>query len=625
MIARRVAAGVAVAFLTVIVGSSVLASGTITLSVTPQAVLSWSAHPDTTNYKVRRQSGTACDNLSKIADVAPPTTTYTDTTAVVGQTYCYAITAVHIDASTTVSNKVTVTIQAAGPTPTPTPAAAVPHVIAVTPTNGAVDVPVSSSATATFDQDMDPATLTASCLRIVPTANPSSPVPAVVTYDAPSRTATIDPTADLSPSTQYGLVVCTGARSTAGVATDGSSTTFTTAAPAATPTPVPPTPTPTPIPPTPTPTPAPTPPPAGNVCSSPGTVVGYGSSTVGGAGGATIQVSTVAQLRSAVATTGARIVNMAPGLYDLGGTDLAVNKANKTILGNGAVTKRGSVKITASQIIVRNLKGRSGDEVPVAANDVDSFTLNGNAGHRDHIVLDHVEGIWGPDVSSAVLGDVTDVTIQCSIFGEGLLHSRHTESGDLDGHSLAFNIASTDAAAFPQRITLYGNGFTTSQSRQPRVIGAVAVDIIDSVFYNYGEGPQGNPQSLNLIGDTWKKGPAPAAAGIPFETLLWRYQPGGHGAFVSRQDNSVFISDSNAIGFTPSTPTGDDAAVLRSTPEVAPSSSSIGHAAAFTMVVNFAGATTADATTTRLRSNMINGTGVYYNGVGQPPPNPTWP
>jgi hypothetical protein len=43
------------------------------------------------------------------------------------------------------------------------------------------------------------------------------------------------------------------------------------------------------------------------------------------------------------------------------------------------------------------------------------------------------------------------------------------------------------------------------------------------------------------------------------------------------------------------------------------------------MVTQLAGPTSADATTLRLRSNVINGTGVYYNGVGESPPNPTWP
>lgn len=372
----------------------------------------------------------------------------------------------------------------------------------------------------------------------------------------------------------------------------------------------------------PTPAPTATPPVGDNACAS-GEIVGYGAATVGGAGGQVMSVSTVAQLRSAVSASGRRIVSMAPGLYDLGGNDLAINSSNLTLLGNGAVTKRGAVKITASQVIVRNLKSRSGDESGVGV-DVDSFNVNGNAAPRAFIVLDHVEGLWGPDVSAAMLGRITDMTIQCSIFGEGLFESIHSESHDADGHGLAFNVASTDASAFAERLTLYGNAFTTSQSRQPRLIGCKACDLIDNVFFNYDEGPQGNAFSLNLIGNTWKWGPAPAAKGLTPERLLWRYQGGGHGAFTSRIDASVYIADAAAIGFTPAVPAGDDQAVLRNSPLVAPSASSIGSAAAFEMVAQLAGASTADAHTLRLRANIRNGTGLYFSGVGYAPPNPSW-
>lgn len=335
------------------------------------------------------------------------------------------------------------------------------------------------------------------------------------------------------------------------------------------------------------------------------------------------EVDTVAELRTAIGTTGPRIVNMAPGLYDLNG-DLALAKPFLTVNGNSAQTKRGSWKITASQVIIRDVASRSGDQPPVNGADVDSFTLNGNRAPIDHIVLDHVEGIWGPDVSGAMLGRVTDVTIQCSIFGEGLLRSSHPESGDNDGHGLAFNVASEDATSAAERITFYGVLFTTSEARMPRIIGAAATDIIDSTFYNHTKPPQGNPQSLNLIGNTWKKGPSPAAAGFTFDTRLWQYQPGGHGAFGSRLDGRVYIADAQYWGFTPTTPSGDDGRVLRSTPLVAPSVPSIGYGPAYAMVTTSAGLRRADATTQRLRSNVVNGTGTYYNGAGFSGPNPSW-
>lgn len=430
-----------------------------------------------------------------------------------------------------------------------------------------------------FHVEVDPQQVVLKCQPApsaspVPTAEPASPTPTV----APAPT--VAPTATPSP------------------------------VPTATPTPVP-TATPSPVP-TATPSPTPVPVPSG--------VVGFGADTVGGQGGPTLAVSTVAELRSAVGQTGARVVSMAPGVYDLSGNDLNITSDHLTIEGNGAILRSGSLKIQASQVIVRDLKSRSGDGNGVNAQNVDAITINGNNTAVSNVVLDHVEAIWGPDVSLALLGNVSNVTIQYSIIGEGLFRSAHPEANeDNDGHSLAFNAASGQIS----NLTIYGSLITTSQSRQPRIIGASRVEIIDSVFYNFAEGPQGNPMSLNLIGVTWKKGPAPEAAGIPFYDLAFRYQ--GNSDFGSVIEDSVFIGDARFIGYTPAVPSGNDAALLRDTPAFVSSVESMGAVAAFDMVADQAGALTADSHTLRLRANLVNGTGTYFNGEGFPAPNPTWP
>ena len=87
---------------------------------------------------------------------------------------------------------------------------------------------------------------------------------------------------------------------------------------------------------------------------------------------------------------------------------------------------------------------------------------------------------------------------------------------------MALNIA--DNYGNPaNRVTVYGNLLTTAAERNPRLVGATCTDLIDNVFYNYSEGPSGNPTSVNLIGNTYQRGPAPAAAGFSFSTLEWRY------------------------------------------------------------------------------------------------------
>ena len=195
-------------------------------------------------------------------------------------------------------------------------------------------------------------------------------------------------------------------------------------------------------------------------------------------------------------------------------------------------------------------------------------------------MLNHVEGLWGPDIGGlAVLGCVHDLTVQYSILGEGLFRSNHPKANDSpDGHALAFNIAD-DIGSPAQRVTVYGNLITTSQGRNPRIIGAYCTDLIDNVIYNYVEGPEGNPHSLNVIGNTFKAGPAPAAAGLTMRTDQWRFAPDAN-VWTKLIPTAVFTSGNQAIGFHFSVPTANNLAVLRKAPACAPSVRSGGAAAA---------------------------------------------
>ncbi len=360
-------------------------------------------------------------------------------------------------------------------------------------------------------------------------------------------------------------------------------------------------------------------------------VVGYGASTIGGTAGTVTNVTSLAQLRTLVGQSGSRILVLprTRQTWDLGGSDLDITQPNVTIDGGAVIFKGAGIKILTSQVILQNVTSHAGDVTGNAA-DVDPFTINGYspAGQnhcRDHIVLNHVEGLWGPDVGGlAILGCVHDTTVQYSIFGEGLVHSAHAGStSDAAGHSYSVNVA--DNYGNPaNRVTLYGNLLTTSGGRNPRVIGATCTDVIDSVLYNYSDGPSGNPTSLNLIGNTYKKGPAPAAAGIAFRTSPWLYSK-DLDYYNTLIPASTYVSGAQAIGFSFSTPSGDSQTVRRSTPACAPSASSIGAPAAYSMVTAQAGPVIRSDQTQRLLDNVINGTGTYYDGAAYPAPNPTWP
>jgi len=84
-----------------------------------------------------------------------------------------------------------------------------PTVSGHSPAAGATGVAVNTSVTATFSEPIDPATVGSSTFELRDGAN--ALVPATVTYDAASRTATLTPSAALAASTTYTARVRGGA------------------------------------------------------------------------------------------------------------------------------------------------------------------------------------------------------------------------------------------------------------------------------------------------------------------------------------------------------------------------------------------------------------------------------
>jgi glucose/arabinose dehydrogenase len=85
-----------------------------------------------------------------------------------------------------------------------------PTITGRTPAPGATGVSLSVAPTATFSEAINPATVTTSTFTLVPQGS-STPLAATVTYDSPSRTATLTPSAALVASTTYTATVKGGA------------------------------------------------------------------------------------------------------------------------------------------------------------------------------------------------------------------------------------------------------------------------------------------------------------------------------------------------------------------------------------------------------------------------------
>ena len=103
-----------------------------------------------------------------------------------------------------------------------------PTIVARSPSNGSTNIAVNSDATVTFSEPMNPSTIDSTNITLAPTAGGPA-IAAIVTYDAGTNTATLNPAADLANNTSYTLTITTGVKDVAGNALAANSTsTFTT-------------------------------------------------------------------------------------------------------------------------------------------------------------------------------------------------------------------------------------------------------------------------------------------------------------------------------------------------------------------------------------------------------------
>jgi pectate lyase len=362
-----------------------------------------------------------------------------------------------------------------------------------------------------------------------------------------------------------------------------------------------------------------------------GPAVGYGAGTTGGAGGRHEIVTTLADsgpgsLRAALEASGPRIIT-----FDVGGTislrgSIHVKNPYVTVAGEtaprpGITVRGGSLLVRTSEVILRDLRLRPGDQVD-DPNDVDALTLNGVNASVSNILVDHVTMLWGPDIGGlAVLGDVRNVTVQNSIMGEGLYLSAHAEgTASQGGHSMAANVTQLDPdLPAPRRITFWRDLFTTSDTRMPRFQGAECVDVVNNVIYNWGIKPaHGNPRSLNLVNNWFRAGPLTA------NDLIWLVQT----SIVTPHtfDNSVYTAGNVADGVRGGRE--GSATVYADTPRCGGLSVAAGDPGdAYAAVLDHAGATAPirDEVDRRIIANVVNRAGQYFNGAGHPGPNPYWP
>ena len=214
------------------------------------------------------------------------------------------------------------------------------------------------------------------------------------------------------------------------------------------------------------------------------TAEGGGKNSIGGRGGAVIQVNNATELRNALNETYPRTIIFRTGgnytastNWNVPYTSPYVTVAGQTAPGDGVTLKGDVLEAKADHMIFRHFRIRPGDPIDnlnktslrIAATGV------GGAAPIGNIIADHLSISWGADTNVDVGGigsgnSVQDVTIQNCMISENisngyntLLWNRATNISflrNLMAHSSARNVrSSTQSSTFEQvNNLLYSNG-----------------------------------------------------------------------------------------------------------------------------------------------------------------------
>ncbi|KAK8241556.1 pectin lyase fold/virulence factor [Phyllosticta capitalensis] len=224
---------------------------------------------------------------------------------------------------------------------------------------------------------------------------------------------------------------------------------------------------------------------------------GFGRYATGGRDGSVYVVTNLNEdgegsLRDAVSESDRIVVFAVGGTINI--TDRMVVSKRVSILGQtapgGGITTYGNgwSFSNANDAIVRYIRirmGKSGDKGK------DAITI----ADGENMIFDHISVSWGRDETFSINGEVSNITIQNSIIGQGL-----------ETHSCGGLMQSEGG------VSLFRNLYIDNKTRNPKVKGVN--DFTNNVVYNWGSGGgyiaggSDGKSYVNVVGNYFISGPS---------------------------------------------------------------------------------------------------------------------